>query len=126
MSSIKNNDDEFKRFENNPGEGPVVMLNLLKFKPEGAAAYARYLKEAGPVFEGGGGKVLYQGVCNELLNGDQVWDYLLLLEQPSRKAFLNMINHPAFLKAHEQRLQACERALLYATDPVTSIKKTIK
>ena len=97
------------------------MLNLLKFKPNGAADYARYAKEAGPAVAKVGGKVLYMGKANELLNGDEVWDYVLLIQYPSRKAFLQMINDPEYTKFHEYRLQACERAVLYATDPVKSI-----
>ncbi|MCJ7662972.1 MAG: DUF1330 domain-containing protein [Desulfobacterales bacterium] len=126
MSPIKSNDEEFRRLENNPNQGPVVMLNLLKFKPQGAADYVRYTKEAGPAVAKGGGKVLYLGKANELLNGDEVWDYVMLIQQPSRKTFLQMINNPEFIKAHEYRLQACERAVLYATDPVRFIDPTGK
>jgi uncharacterized protein (DUF1330 family) len=121
MTPIKNNPEEFSRFVQNPNPGPVVMLNLLKFKPDGSADYNRYLSEARSVFQSGGGKIVYQGTCKELLNGEETWDYLLLLEQPSRRAFLNMINNPKFRIAQEYRQKACERAILYATDPVTSI-----
>ncbi len=126
MSPIKSNDEEFRRFENNTNQGPVVMLNLLKFKPDGAADYVSYTKVAGHAVANVGGKVLYLGKANELLNGDETWDYVLLIQYPSRKAFLQMINDTAYLKAHEHRLQACERAVLYATDPVKFIDPTGK
>ncbi len=121
MSPIKSSAEEFRRFENNSNPEPVVMLNLLKFKPHGAADYVQYTKEAGPAVAKVGGKVLYMGKANELLNGDEAWDYVLVIQYPSRKAFLQMINNPAYLKSHEYRLQACERAVLYATDPVKFI-----
>jgi uncharacterized protein (DUF1330 family) len=121
MSPIKSNDEEFRRFEKNSNQGPVVMLNLLKFKPGGAADYVSYTKVAGRAVVDVGGKVLYMGKANELLNGDEAWDYVILIQYPSRKAFLQMINNPEYLKAHEYRLKACERAVLYATDPVKSI-----
>jgi len=35
MSPIEENEDQLKAFEENPRDGPVVMLNLLKFKPQG-------------------------------------------------------------------------------------------
>jgi uncharacterized protein (DUF1330 family) len=126
MSPIKSNDEEFRRFANNPNQGPVVMLNLLKFKPRGAADYVSYTKVAGPAVAKVGGEVLYMGKANELLNGDEVWDYVLLIQYPSRKAFLQMINDPEYLRAHEYRLQACERAVLYATDPVKFIDSAEK
>jgi uncharacterized protein (DUF1330 family) len=118
VSPIKSNDKEFRRFAKNPSQEPVVMLNLLKFKPHGAADYVSYTKVAGSAVANVGGKVLYMGKANELLNGDEAWDYVLLIQYPSRKAFLQMIDDPEYLKAHEYRLKACEQAVLYATDPV--------
>ena len=32
---IQSNADQFKALKHNPNDGPVVMLNLLKFKPDG-------------------------------------------------------------------------------------------
>jgi uncharacterized protein (DUF1330 family) len=95
------------------------MLNLLKFKKEGGReAYLRYIKESGPFVQGVGAKVLYFGKAKELLNGTETWDIVMLVQYPSRKAFLKMANDPDYLKVHEFREQALERAVLYATDPV--------
>lgn len=116
------NEEAFARFSSNPSEGPVVMVNLLKFKPGGAADYVEYTKVAGPAVQRAGGKVLYLGKANELLNGTEEWDYVLLIQQPSRAAFLRMIQDPDFIKAHEYRARACERAVLYATDPARTIE----
>lgn len=126
MCPIKSNDEEFRRFKHSTNEGPVVMLNLLKFKAGGAADYDRYTKTAFPALTRIGAKVLYIGKANELLNGDETWDYVLLVEYPSRKAFLQMVSGPEYLKAHEYRLQACERAVLYATDPAKYIDRNAK
>ncbi|MDD5311925.1 MAG: DUF1330 domain-containing protein [Dehalococcoidia bacterium] len=121
MSPIKSNDEEFRRLAKNTSEGPVVMLNLLKFKPGGAADYASYAKAAGHFVADIGGKVLYLGKAGELLQGNEEWDYVMLVQYPSRQAFIKMINDPEYLKSHEDRLKACERAVLYATDPVKFI-----
>lgn len=119
MSMIKSNDEAFRSLAKNTREEPVVMLNLLKLKTQGgAAAYSRYTKEAGAFVEGVGGKVLYLGKANELLNGMETWDFVMLVQYPSRKAFIRMINNPEYLKIHEYREEALERAVLYATDPV--------
>lgn len=116
---IKSNPDEFKRLEKNQNDGPVVMLNLLKFKgAEGKASYARYTREAGKFVEGVGGKVLYLGQPDELLNGEESWDLLMLVQYPCRKAFLSMINNPDYLKTHQFREEGVDRAVLYATDPI--------
>jgi uncharacterized protein (DUF1330 family) len=119
MTKIKTNEDQFKKLAGNPNEEPVVMLNLLKFKKEGGReAYFRYIKESGPFAEKIGAKVLYIGKPNELLYGEEKWDLLLLIHYPSRKAFLEMINNPGYLKAHEWREEGTERAVLYATEPI--------
>ena len=119
MSGIQSNEDQFKRLDQNKNEEPFVMLNLLKFKKEGGKeAYFRYIKESGPFVEGVGAKVLYFGKANELLNGTEDWDIVMLVQYPSRKAFLQMANNPDYLKIHEYRAEALERAVLYATDPV--------
>ena len=119
MSGVMNNEDQFQVLADNTNQEPFVMLNLLKFKKEGGReAYFRYVKESGPFVEGVGAKVLYFGKAKELLNGTEYWDILMLVQYPSRKAFLKMANNPDYLKVHELRKEALERAVLYATDPV--------
>jgi uncharacterized protein (DUF1330 family) len=119
MSGIKSNEDQFKELASNVNEGPFVMLNLLKFKKEGGkATYFRYIKESGPFVEAVGAKVLYFGKPKELLQGKEDWDLLMLVQYPSRKAFLKMANNPDYLKVHEFRAEGVERAVLYATDPI--------
>ena len=120
MSNIQSNRDQFEALAANKNQEPFVMLNLLKFKSErGREDYFRYIKESGSFVEGVGAKVIYFGKANELLNGSETWDIVMLVQYPSRKAFLEMINNPGYLKAHEWREKALEEAVLYATDPVT-------
>ena len=118
MTEIKSNQDQFKILANNPNNKPFVMLNLLKFKgKEGRESYLRYLTEARSHSQGVGTKVLYFGKPKELLQGTEDWDLLMLIEYPSRKAFLEMINNPDYQKAQEYRVKGVERAVLYAKDP---------
>ena len=120
MSEIQSNPEEFRKMADNTGDGPVVMVNLLKFKgAEGRASYARYTKEAGKFVEEVGGRVIYLGKTGELLNGSEQWDMVMLIQYPSRKSFLHMANNPEYLKAHKLREDGLERAVLYATDPIS-------
>jgi len=120
MTGIKANEDQFRELAANTNEGSFVMLNLLKFKDDGGReAYFRYVKESGPFVENVGAKVLYFGKAKELLNGVETWDIVMLVQYPSRKAFLKMANNPDYLKAHAFREEALERAVLYATDPAS-------
>ncbi|MCE5211786.1 MAG: DUF1330 domain-containing protein [Deltaproteobacteria bacterium] len=120
MNTTKINQDQFREMLKNPSDKPFVMLNLLKFKKEGGKkSYARYLKEATRFVEGVGGKLLLFSKPKELLNGTQTWDLLMLVQYPSRNAFLQMANDPEYLKIHSFREEALEDAVLYATDEIT-------
>jgi len=119
VSGIESNQDQFQALEiaAKTNEAPFVMLNLLKFKADGQKHYLRYIAESGPYVKEVGAEVIYFGKANELLNGTEKWDVVMLVKYPSRNAFLQMINNPDYLKVHEFRAEAVERAVLYATDP---------
>ncbi|MFX1504200.1 MAG: DUF1330 domain-containing protein [Promethearchaeota archaeon] len=117
------NQEQFKEFTENSNQKPFVMLNLLKFKKDGGQEdYFRYLKESSSFGTKIGASVDYFGIPKELLTGTQEWDLIMLIRYPSRKAFLEMINNPDYLKAHEWRKKGVERAVLYATDPAKFMK----
>lgn len=117
--TIQPNTDSFRQLADNPNQEPVVMLNILKFKgDEGRDSYFRYTKEAGKFVEKVGGKVLYLGNAREMLYGKETWDVVMLVQYPSRRAFLQMANDPEYLKTHTLREEGLERAVLYATDPI--------
>jgi uncharacterized protein (DUF1330 family) len=119
MNTIKINQDQFRELLKNPNEKPFVMLNLLKFKKEGGRkSYARYIKEANHFVEEVGGKLLLLSRPKELLTGTETWDLLMLVQYPSRKAFLAMANNPDYIKIHSFREEALENAVLYATDEI--------
>lgn len=119
MSDIQSNIGEFKALAANKNQEPFVMLNLLKFKPEGGRkAYMRYVVESEPFVKGVGAEVIYFGKATEMVYGSEDWDFVMLVRYPSRKAFLQMANDPGYLEVHKYREDGLERAVLYATDPV--------
>lgn len=123
MEYLKINVEELRNFKVNPDDGPVVMLNLLKFKSEGGEeAYGRYASAVGKMVAELGGKVLYAGQAMELLTGEERWDAIAIIQYPSRKVFLKMISTPEYQAAHADREKGLERAVLYATKP-TDLRK---
>ena len=119
MNTIEINQDQFRELLKNPNDKPFVMLNLLKFKKDGGRkSYARYIKEASRFVEGVGGKLLLFSRPKELLTGTETWDLLLLVQYPSRKAFIETANNAEYLKIHSFRKEALENAVLYATDEI--------
>jgi uncharacterized protein (DUF1330 family) len=126
MTRITPNRRQFEQLAQAPDEGPVVMLNLLKFKSEagdgtgsGAEAYARYGDTAVEMVEARGGKVLWAGRGDQILIGDpdEDWDQVVLVQYPSRKAFIEMVTTPEYMEAHEHREQGLERTVLVACSP---------
>jgi uncharacterized protein (DUF1330 family) len=103
------NMDQLKKLKHNPNQEAVVMLNLLKFKPNGGLeSYKQYIQAASPFVEAVGGKTIYLGKPDELLNGDETWDLMMLVQYPSRAAFLDMANDPEYIKIHAYREEAVE------------------
>ncbi len=120
MNATEINKDSFIELLKNPNDKSFVMLNLLKFKKDGGRkSYVRYMKEATRFVEGVGGKLLLFSRPKELLNGTETWDLLMLVQYPSRKAFIEMTGNPEYLKIHAFREEALERAVLYATDEIS-------
>ena len=119
MRSIVPNDEESSALASNPDEGIIVMLNPLKFKgEEGAEAYDRYATSGSRILEAGATRTIYANKAVELLVGDKTWDVIVLVEYPSSKVFLEMVNSPEYRKAHVDREQGMERTVLYATSPM--------
>ena len=95
-----------------PDQGPVVMLNLLKFKPRavgeegtGADAYRRYAEEAVKMVEARGGRVLWSGRPAYVVVGSEAdqWDAIALVEYPSPRAFLEMTTNAEYQQVHTPR-----------------------
>ena len=116
-----------------PPAGPIVMLNLLRFRetadyreaPElapaapisGAEAYARYMEHSQPFVDEAGGRVLFYGKATRYgyLIGprDECWDAVLLVQQPSAEVFLSFASNVAYLAglAHRQAALSDSRLL---------------
>ena len=127
MSKITPNREQFEQLAQAPDDGPVVMLNLLKFKASasdgsgsGASSYGRYGDAAVKMIEERGGKVLWAGRGQQVLIGEpsEDWDQVLLVEYPNRKAFIDMVTTPEYNEAHKHRESGLERTVVVACSPV--------
>jgi len=123
MSSIVPNPDQIQALVADPNQGPVVMLNLLKFKERatgeegtGADAYGRYADSVIKMVEARGGRVLWSGRASHVLVGDEAdrWDAVALVQYPSPQAFLSMATSAEMQKIHGHREAGLERTVLIA------------
>jgi uncharacterized protein (DUF1330 family) len=109
--------EDLKRFLAEDTGGPVVMLNLLEYKPGGREGYERYVeafRDHGARFGAG---VIYAGDCETALvaPGAHDWDSILLVRYPSRQAFSEMVRDADYQQITHLRTEALENAVLQAT-----------
>ena len=110
--------EEQQRAMTEPGpEGPIVMVNLLKFREfaiyedgsdnhlPGREAYQRYAAAVGRLIREYGGRFIYAGDVTHLMIGqaEELWDEVALAEYPNRAAFSAMITSPEFEAAAYHR-----------------------
>ncbi len=111
-------------------DGPVVMLNLLRFKERadgvdegvsGAEAYARYSEATEPFLRAVGGRLRVALGAREAVIGPESreWDLVLLVEYPSRAKFMEMAGNPEYIKVHAHREAAVADSRLIACSDLT-------
>ena len=107
--------DEFLAADPN---GPVVMLNLLRFAPGGHDKYMQYIERFGSsgVSERYGVTIVYAGVGHPSLVADcGDWDMVALVSYPSRQHFVDMVADPDYLAFEHLRSEAVATAVLQPT-----------
>ena len=110
--------------------GPVVMLNLLRFRAvadysatpalappaaiSGAAAYERYIAHTRHFLREAGGELLFLGAGDHYLIGppDEQWDVAMLVRHRSQSSFLSFASNEAYLSGLGHRLAASEDSRL--------------
>ncbi len=124
MVSIEPTGDQLRQLRDLTHEGPIVMLNLLKFKPDGGTeSYDRYSAVAGRLVTEIGGRILYYGTQKMPFIGHEEWDAMLLIEYPSRAAFLTMTNDERYQSAAHYRHDALVDSRLYAMETIPPPKR---
>lgn len=111
------NEEGFADLSARLGKGPVTMLNLLAFKPEGGRErYLEYGEAVLPLLEKAGGRLVFQGEAAPVVLGEASWDLVLLVEYPTRGAFLAMIQSPEYQAIAHLRTEALARGELHPLD----------
>lgn len=110
---------DLKRYLQEDTGGPVVMLNLLRFKEGGRKSYEEYGRAIQPFLEKVGGKVVYAGDGSTALVAEpgQAWDAVLLVRYPTRRSFSEMVADPAYQAGASRRSGALVEAVLQPTVP---------
>jgi uncharacterized protein (DUF1330 family) len=122
-SSLEPTPEQIAALAARPADTPVVMINLLHFRPNGGLeSYVRYTQEVAPHLQRVGGTVRYAGAAPSVVIGEGEkpwWDAIIVVEYPSPAAFLDMVTNKDYLKVHEHRAAGLDRGDLIATSTWT-------
>jgi uncharacterized protein (DUF1330 family) len=129
--------DQIQALAEQGPEGPLVMVNLLKYRknaayepgrPEakenlsGREAYQRYGMVAMQHVMKRGGGIVWGGPQKLVMIGDDQndWDDVVCVRYPSREAFLAMTQDADYLAAHYHREAGLERTVLLCCNAGTA------
>ena len=109
-----------------PDDGPIVMVNLLKFKPNGGREeYAKYSTAIQPILEKIGAKILFAGSTQFCLIGKADWDLIALVEYPRKKTLIQMANSPEYRAIHHHRDDGLQGQINYAVVQTEDVTKKL-
>jgi uncharacterized protein (DUF1330 family) len=109
---------QFRAFRDDPFDGPIAQVNILKFRvkaeyaagaPEhgadepGSIAYQRYADAFGEAAAEVGGRCLMMGAVERYFIGNGDWDAVMVMFFPDRKAFIATLNHPNYKEMSRHR-----------------------
>ncbi|MET0936183.1 MAG: DUF1330 domain-containing protein [Luteibacter sp.] len=101
-------------------DSPVVMLNLIRFEPEGGRErYLEYLAMARPILARFGARILFGGDGLPVLTEGQAqpWDAVVLVQYPRRSAFRDMVGDPEYQVAFKVGVSAIADIVLQPLSP---------
>ena len=116
-NKVTPNQEQIEGFFEPGPEGPIYMLNLLKFKENavyedgveselsGAEAYALYAAEVSKILITLGGGGMFNAKVERLVLGDveELWDTVAIAMYPSRQAMIEMMQSPEYQAIHHHR-----------------------
>lgn len=115
--------DQVASFVQSAHEGPVQMINLLQFKPDGGReSYGRYAEEVQVHLDAVGARIVAHSSVREVVIGEAErpwWDAILTVEYPSVAKFIEMVTSEGYQAIAGYRTDALTRAELIATAPGT-------
>ena len=110
INKVVPNEEQMRGFMEPGHDGPIYMLNLLKFKEQaeyqdgrdtdlsGAEAYGIYATEVAEHLAKVGGALMFPATAERLMLGEveELWDSVGIAMYPSRKAMMEMMSSPDY------------------------------
>lgn len=139
MGSIEPSPRDIQAFlEATDESSPIVMINLLRYREQaaystsvaeenaepctGREAYARYGQGVAPLLAKVGARLVFGGsvASTVIAPADESWDDAVLVEYPSRNAFIEMTSSADYQAISFHRTAALADSRLIATTPGSS------
>ena len=116
-NKLQPNAEQMQGFADPSADGPIYMLNLLKFRERaeysdgretdltGAQAYGLYGAEVSKLLINHGGGGMFNAQVDRLMLGEveELWDAVALAMYPNREAMMQMIQSDAYQAIHHHR-----------------------
>lgn len=130
-NAVYPNAEQIAQMQEKGPDGPIVMVNLLKFRDRaryrdgrasalsGRDAYMLYGAKVGAIVEKRRGRVLYAGDVTFMMLGaaTPLWDEIALALYPNRKALFEMPTSPEWMEIAVHRDAGLEGQLNIETTP---------
>lgn len=106
MGIVNPTGEQMKAFAELQHEGPIYMLNLLKFKPDGGReSYETYGQKFAEMMMPKGVEVIYSGEAILTVIGEEDWDRVLIVKYPTKDAFIEMTMNPEYQEISKHRTE---------------------
>jgi len=129
MPAFQPTADQFRAFRDDPYDGPIAQVNLLKFRvkaeyqpddPEhgekisGTDAYIRYSEAFTKAAAEVGGTTTLLATTERYFIGQGDWDGVLVNHFPSRQGFIATLNHPDYksMSRHREAGLLCQELIV--------------
>jgi uncharacterized protein (DUF1330 family) len=129
MPAFQPTADQFRAFRDDPHDGPIAQVNLLKFRVKaeykegdaefgedisGEAAYQRYSEAFTEAAAAVGGTTTLLASTERYFIGGGNWDGVLVNHFPSRKAFIMTLNHADYkdMSRHRDAGLLCQELIV--------------
>lgn len=135
MPAFQPTGEQFRAFRDDPHDGPIAQVNMLKFRvraeygpdePDhsddepGSVAYRRYVEAFRAAAGEVGGSCLLYGETERYFIGQGDWDAVLIMHFPNRAAFIETLNHADYQEMHRHRTAGLLCQELLTTRPATA------
>lgn len=116
MGIVNPTQEQMKAFAEMQDEGPIYMINLLKFKPDGGReSYQTYGMKFAEIMMSKGVEIIYRGRAVMTVIGEEDWDEVIVVKYPSKDSFIEMTMNPEYQEAAKHRTAGIEDSRLVFT-----------